>query len=371
MEFRHRGNGGDRRRRVLFDDSSSATTKSVTASRSKRGRVRGAGTYSNAAQADCEARLVDFIPTRTYTLLVLFLLGLVVIAALVTLHQHHTTWCRAFDSDCLAILNLAHHANLAAWVSSAGLSLAALTAVLVYRVRRHQVDDYRAAYRVWLWAAGFLLVASANATAGLHEGIQGVLSHFAGTTLWDDGYVWWVVVVAAMGLPLALVLLMDMHRCRAASLALIFAIVGYSSAAAMRLQFLVIETSPIYVEAISVAALMGHLALLMTLWIFARHVFLGAQGKLQVRSSRKKTRKKSAHNSSKPSSKPRSRSTQTARAKEKETPRRTDLDVDSTRPTTGTDDDTDQSEVAAHGKRLSKAERRRLRKQLRRQRNAA
>ena len=367
MEFRHRGNGGERRRRVLFDDTSSPTTKSVTASRSKRGSVRTSGTYSDAAQADCEARLVDFIPTRTYTLIVFFLLGLVVIAGLVTLHQHHVAWSRALGSDCLAILDLAHHANLEAWVSSAGFSLAALMAVLIYRVRRHQVDDYRAAYRIWLWAAGFLLVASANATAGLHEGILGALTHWAGIPLWMDGYVWWVVVVSTIGFPLALVLLMDMRRCRAASLALIFSIVGYLSSAALRMQLVVVESSPIYVEAISVAALIGHLALLMSLWIFARHVFLGAQGKLCVKSSRAKKQNRWTPTASDLSSKPRNRLAQTTRPRVKETARRSDLEGESKRQAA----DTDEIEQNDTGRKLSKAERRHLRKQLRSQRKVA
>ena len=45
------------------------------------------------------------------------------------------------------------------------LGSSSLTALLVYVIRRHKMDDYRGRYRLWLWCAAALLIALAGCTS--------------------------------------------------------------------------------------------------------------------------------------------------------------------------------------------------------------
>ena len=372
MEFRHSGNSGARRRRILFDDANHSANSTEKKRVTAEATPRRAANYANAAQADCETRVADLIPTRVWTLCVLFLLGLVVIAALINAHQRHDAWAKYLTPGCLEILDLSKPANLAAWFSSAGLALGALTAIFIYRMRRHRVDDYRARYRVWLWASLGLLAASVHAICGLHEFVQGVTVHFSGTNLWGDGYIWWTIIATAFTTPLTVVLLIDMRRSRFSNFMLLGALGCYGLAATLKLEFIMKEDFPLYFEACSGATLLGNLLVIMSLCLFSRHILLAVQKKfppvkssIERRKNTKKTPQKSANNSTKTHNQTDQQTKKIAPAPRS---RRNDLDPSAT-------DDSDQvtntdSDINSRQK-LSKAERRRLRKELRRQNKAA
>ena len=47
-----------------------------------------------------------------------------------------------------------------------------MTAVLIYTLRRHRLDDYGGRYRLWLWAAACWFVMSMDEACTLHEGFK-------------------------------------------------------------------------------------------------------------------------------------------------------------------------------------------------------
>src|SRR5205823_14278964 len=53
----------------------------------------------------------------------------------------------------IAAFDLDGEGSLGAGFSAALLALSGVTAVLIYTLRRHRLDDYRGRYRLWLWAA--------------------------------------------------------------------------------------------------------------------------------------------------------------------------------------------------------------------------
>ena len=367
MEFRHSGNGAVRRRRVLLDDNSAASSNKSTPNKSKR-QAGSALKYAEAARVDCEARISDLIPTRVYSLLCWFLGGFTLVTGLVVLHGYRFQWAQYLGSGCLSILDLTQQPNLATWFSTVALAVASFTAVLIYKIRRHRVDDYRAGYRIWVWTAGFLLLASVNTATGLEDATRGVALHLTGTLIWGDGYVWWVLLVVATFIPLACLLTLDLRRSPGATLVLLSAMGCYGLAALMRMQIIVSGDVQAQAVLTSVATLLGHLMIVMGVWIFARSVYLGAQEKLPLEKMEGAKKDRASAMESKWSVKNRS---QEKHLQETFQTRKTDLEVEA--DTEGHHEDLADSfdTETTQSKRLSKAERRRLRKQQRRQNKAA
>jgi len=377
MEFRRSGIGGGRRRRVLLEETSSAADGAEAAPR------RGPGTttavrYADAVRAECDVRLADLIPQRIFSLAVLWLLGLSMTAGLVTLHQQHDTWARTLGlgRDSLSVLDLSATANLSCWVSSSILALAAFTALLIYRLRRHLVDDYRGRYRVWIWGAMLLLLASANCTAGLERMVTDISTQLSGTEFLGDGYVWWIIVASIITTPLTALLLIDMRHSYMSCLVMLMALGCYSTAAALRLgllQTVFPVAATIQVEATVTAAHLGHLMVLMSLWTFARYVLLGAQGKLPVKRSTAtlKAKKPVTHAQRKSAGKTQTKPTAVAAISSANAKtRRSDLNH-ATKDAPNELESSAEEDGEVGAERLSKAERRRLRKQSRRQHKAA
>ncbi len=367
MEFRHSGNGAVRRRRVLLDDNSAASSNKSTPNKSKR-QAGSALKYAEAARADCEARISDLIPIRVYSLLCWFLGGFSLVTGLVVLHGYRLQWSHYLGTACLNILDLTQQPNLATWFSTVALAVASFTAVLIYKIRRHRVDDYRAGYRIWIWAAGFLLLASVNTVAGLEVVTRGIALHLTGSLIWGDGYVWWVLLVVAAFIPLACLLALDLRRSPGATLVLLSALGCYGLAVLLRMRIIVPGDVQAQSVVMSVATFLGHLMIVMGLWIFARSVYLGAQEKLPLEKTEGVTKNRDSATKSKPGIK---NHNQEKHLQETFQTCKTDLEV-----TTDTDevheDLVDSFDAATtQGKRLSKAERRRLRKQQRRQNTAA
>ncbi|MBI83163.1 MAG: hypothetical protein CMJ81_08210 [Planctomycetaceae bacterium] len=367
MEFRHSGNGAVRRRRVLLDDNSAPSSNKATPNKSKR-QAGSALKYAEAARADCEARISDLIPTRIYSLLCWFLGGFALVTGLVVLHGYRLQWVQYLGSGSLSILDLTQQPNLASWFSTVALAVASFTAVLIYKIRRHRVDDYRAGYRIWVWAAGFLLLASLNTAAGLEDVTRGIAFHLTGTLILGDGYVWWVLLVVAAFVPLACLLTLDLRRSPGATLVLLSAIGCYGMAALLRMQ--IIAPGDVQAQEIltPVATLLGHLMIVMGLWIFARSVYLGAQEKvpLEKMAGAKKNRGSAAEiklgvkNGS-----------QEKHLQDTSQTCKTDLEIGAETESCH-DNLADSSDTETkQSNRLSKAERRRLRKQQRRQNKAA
>ena len=114
----------------------------------------------------------------------------------------------------LAVFDLAGRGSLAAWFSSLALLAASLVAVLVYSVRRHQMDDYQGRYRVWLWAALCCFLMASDAAAGLHEGFRDLMTLATDDPLLGDGSIWWVIGYTLLLGAVGIRLLIDAWPCR-------------------------------------------------------------------------------------------------------------------------------------------------------------
>jgi hypothetical protein len=231
--------------------------------------------------------------------------------------------------------------------------VAAATAVVVYAVRRHRADDYRAGYRAWLWIAGvYVLLSIGSSTAISADGCRAMIA----ATGWmgpASGAVWWfgpvVGIVAAVGLRL----LVDMRGCGLSAVCL--GVAGGCGLTVVIGDFFAPAFLPGVVRAdlLTGAAMLAALAMM----VHARHVLMEAQG---IRSGRRKKKAKAEESPADktPSTSPRIEPVSASARSAPPIPATRSF----VRAMDDDDNDDESSDDGDHAERLSKAERKRLRK---------
>ena len=269
----------DRRRRLLADEYAGSSATSVgPATRPPQYRSRN---YGNALFLEDQMRLTDLLPQRLSVVGAIWLVSTAVIAALMCGYAqltHLPDWVAA-------PLDLSQSSSLPGWFSTIMLTAAAVLAMLVYYVRRHRLDDYQGRYRVWLWAAGCLLLVSVDQAAGLHRAVQTLLSTATGTPLLGDGQIWWILPYGFLLGAIGARLLVDVWESRLATAALSMAAFCYAVALAARLQAIHIPDKIQQALVLHGAQLVGNLMVLMTILLYGRHVMLDATGQLPAGSA--------------------------------------------------------------------------------------
>lgn len=246
--------------------------------------------YADAARPERQPRVTDLVPVRPWTLTVLLLGLLSAVAALAGLDGEAAAWSRSVGRANLAALDLSARGSLASWYSSLLLAGAAAASVLVFLLRRHKVDDYRGRYRFWLWAAAVLAMGSVDATAGVHRIFGGLLARLTGTLSAGDGVGWSLLLGGAMFGSLAVRAVFEIRHSRGALAALLLAVAAYITSAGL-LAGALPSRFALTVFAGQTAAMLAHVAVLFCVLLSARYVLLDAQGKLPPRTQVRKKRK--------------------------------------------------------------------------------
>jgi hypothetical protein len=180
----------------------------------------------------------------------------------------------------VAAIDLDGEGSLAVWFSSMTLAAAGLVAVVIYRVRQHRSDDYNGRYRIWLWGAMCCFLLSLDETASLHEGFKEMMSHSTGTRLLGDGSMWWVIGYVFLLGGVGTRLLVDMRECAVSITAMVATAACYAVAVAAQLGWLLPDSGAQGVMLEEGAEMVGNLMLLLAMGLHARHVILDAQGEL-------------------------------------------------------------------------------------------
>jgi len=294
MQFNRSSQRDDRRRRVLNDEASLDTsrteridTSAATAS-AMDGNPNNSPTprYSEAARRERLPSVMDLVPRRGWVIVVSLLLALGVIAGLEALYAWMPALAHETTDGRIAAFDLDGEGSLSQWFSSATLALAAVMALLVYTVRRHRVDDYHGRYRVWLWAAACWTVMSIDEGGSLHEGFKELMVQVTGARLMGDGSIWWTgpyfVVLGFVGVRL----LLDMRPCRGSRAALIGTAVCYVVGVVVQLGWLLPEAGARAVMFEEGAEMLGNVLLVLAMSLHGRFVILEAGGKLPERKRR-------------------------------------------------------------------------------------
>lgn len=290
-------NRDERRRRLLTEDSAAAVAPEELSSRSKGDA--NAARYTDGALHANRARITDLCPQRPWVLAVSLFAGLLVVAGLEGLYYWMPALAAQTTDGRIEAFDLDGEGSLAVWFSSLTLAAASGVSHLVYSIRRHKLDDYHGSYRIWVWAALCWLVMSIDECGSLHEGFKEMMSHLAGTRIAGDGSLWWagayLLVLGVVGVRL----LLEMRTCYSSTAALGATAVSYAVAVAAQLGWLMPETGARGVMLEEGAEMVGNLLLLLSMALHLRYVCLDADGKIVTRP--KKVRLKKAKQTAPPS----------------------------------------------------------------------
>ena len=216
-----RTNRIDRRRRVLLDAVASDSDYAVEAVRAKkRARARelenhsedtGFTTayrdpgYSQAVRQTCQQRMVQLIPVRRGTLTIVLACMWIMWCGLLFSHywihvRIPSTASTATSSNAsfasLPVSQLFHlrsSHSIAHWLTCQLWMLTALAAWMIFRLRRHKLDDYRAKYRIWACLAIVALFSSFDASS---SGLYLLGISIDGWARKEIGYGGWPLVLA-------------------------------------------------------------------------------------------------------------------------------------------------------------------------------
>jgi hypothetical protein len=325
--------------------------------------------YSDAAGVENHPQITDFIPRRYRTIAMLVITGVVSTFALACLHHLAPSLAAAIGVTAMPPFDFASSGSLATWLAAVLLLLSSALCWLIYSIRRHRIDDYRGRYRAWLVAGAACMLLSANSVAGLHHLLAYTLSHVTGWTALRAGAFWWLAVA---GLPLAWVVVRtvrDMFECRMATALWLTAIGCYVSSTASYLGL--ISLSAAHLDSMLDPALMlvGHWFTLAAAIAYARYVVLDAQGLIPVRARTNHAAKVKATTQQKTSKTSSAPSTASLVQKKTADGSRSDSQasstkawVDGSRPDPERYDDECDDDSSGGSRKLSKADRKRLRK---------
>jgi len=277
-----------RRRRVLSEEALSASSahRALRAPGAEEDAAEAAPRYSEAAGVEHHPQVTNFVPRRFGTIALLAVAGGLSIAAVGALHWFVAPLARIYGAGLSAPLELGVPGNVASWLSAVLLLVAAAFALLIYSLRRHRIDDYRGRYRVWLAAALACTLLSVNSVAALHSLAAAVAAHYTGWTTLADHAIWWLAVG---GVPLAWIALrswLDARESRLAAVALAVAFASYAAAVIGTLGGWPTMNPQIQVMYTAGATLIGHWMLVIGLFSYSRFVVLDAQGLIPARRSR-------------------------------------------------------------------------------------
>jgi hypothetical protein len=283
---------GGRRRRLLTEEvAATAGENSVavsTATRVASPSIHKSANYGDAEFLDQQPRLTDLAPQGLISLAFLFLGGLTAIVGLGCLHACLPDLAAQTGSR-LAALDLTAPRNLGHWFSSLLLLGAAAGALLVYAVRRHKTDDYHGRYRVWLWTAACWFLMATDSAANLHQLFQEIATAMTGTRITGDGAIWWIGAGLVLVAATTWRLLIDMWSCRLSTAALIFAWLCYLTGIGAHLGWLLPESSATLVLLRQGVKLTGDLSLLLAMALHLRYVLMDARGLLPRRGQEAKS----------------------------------------------------------------------------------
>lgn len=272
-------------------DDGSAPADAPAAPATKRARDKKARNYSDAALAAQQAPVTSIIPTRPWTLSVLLLSALTFCVSLNLLHAESGNLSKLTGKDHIAPFQFHSSGSLATWLSGALLAWAALMSVQIYNLRRHRVDDYKGRYRVWLWTTAVLVMASIVAVSGFHYTVGGAMVRLSGKGDHTHVDLCWLAVAAAVITFVGLRMTIEMRRSMGALASLFMAMALYSVAASIKLGWIKIAPD-LALQAMGSAMLFAHTFVWMTTLVYARYVYLDAQGQLVPKAPKEKKVKK-------------------------------------------------------------------------------
>jgi hypothetical protein len=356
MSLRH-----ERRRRLTTDEPLSDNDDERISDRAEGDQDRSESnspSYPEATSRRHRQQVQDLLPARYLTIGLLATFGLGIVALLEIGHAWAGSLAAVLSPEDVTSLDLRWHSSLSGWFAAMLATGAGVLAAFIYSLRRHRLDDYHGRYRVWIWTAVACLLAGAAETTDIGGIGRGLCRHVAQLCGLDNAVVWPLVVTVVL-VAVLLRLKIEVRRCRAAIWALGATTTAFLTAAACYYGWFIEPPETVQPMVLRGAWLTGYILMLAAFLLYARHVVREIDGLIVVRPAKAKRRKSKFRRTDPPEETPPAPHRHTSR---------TDLDdVEKSHggysTSRGRSEDSDESDGGNRG--LSRAERRRLKREAR------
>ncbi len=278
------GRNQSRRNRVFLDESlksSLADLESLAdAAVSSNPSTPEKKAYSIAGQRDGQMKTTDLIPIGAKPLAIVVMLCIAMIALINFLAIKSGSWESWLSPAALHSISYSGVGSLSNWFSSLLLLITGMASLQIYGMRRHRCDDYSGNYRIWLWMAALFVLASFNFVVDIRA-VFGSLTNAAGYS-GSRGIT--IVLIAKFVALSALVVrgIFEIRASRMAMIAVVLVWVAYSSAMATQIPVihdtLVSNNEIVYGNSVLIGTFMTFISVM----IYARFVYLHANGMIQM-----------------------------------------------------------------------------------------
>jgi hypothetical protein len=291
----------DRRRRVIRETIAADADFAVESARaSRRARRPAVGTaddflaerdpgYSHAVRKTCQHRWVQLIPVR-HASLSMVIAGLWLLwGVLLTSHYWFHVRANTDGRSPLLILQLfdirSPH-SIANWMTCQLWMLTAMVAWMIYQIRKHKLDDFRAKYRVWIALTGVAIFSSFDASTSclylLGQSIDGWTRREIGYGGWPFVLATYASLVGLLGIRLS----SELKSTPAALGLWLMGLLAWAGAALLGTGLLKLEWSPGTIDLLVGGCWLGGvLAVFQAAGLVLRHCYLQAQKRFVERTS--------------------------------------------------------------------------------------
>ena len=233
--------------------------------------------YAAAARRDQAMRVTDLMPLRYRTIMLLALFGVLLVGGVEFLHTRLASLRGRLPEADLSLLDLNSPRSIGGCFAAAMTMFAGLTSLIIYSLRRHRVDDYYGRYRLWLWSGVLWLMAAFNELTGIFGVVEAVVVRYTRGFKLPGPNVWIITSSVIAGL-FTLWLLIEVRRTRGATGTLLSAVALVIMAIGLEAGWLVASEGTARVMLIAGGQMLGNLFALLALSLHARHVIREAYG---------------------------------------------------------------------------------------------
>ncbi len=298
MQFRRSGQRDERRRRVLIEETAVRVQDAAGRKQgSDTGADRADGPGSNRAHrrypattlTERQPLLVAAIPAGWCSAVSVTGILLAGIAGLEALYGYVALGHTQFSIESLPAIDLTSRSSIAAWGGSILLLAAGLFGVLTYFIRRHRLDDYRGRYRMWYWVVPVLMLAALDQVSNLQESVRNALLIVAGIPGYADAATVQLGLVSVLVAVVLVRLAIELRDCRFALLSVLMAGLCYATVAAIGLDWVLAGATVFRVMAHVGLILAGHFCLFTAVMLNARYVYRDAAGRVHRKPRARRT----------------------------------------------------------------------------------
>lgn len=262
-----------RRRRVLNDE-----VRSAAGATAYEAFDPDAPRYGEQANIENHPQVTDLIPRRKLAVLATILAGVGTAAAATAIGHFAEPISNALPGVAASELRDGMAAGVKAWSIAVAMLMIAMMAKLTYSLRRHRVDDYAGRYRVWKWIGCGALAMSVNAVAPVHGLLAKSAVAATGWSLTSAGSEWWLAPLAIVGSWIFVRLVLEVKESRSTLAILLTAAACYGVATATVLGLVPNAAAEWVGIAANAMPLVGATFSLAASMVFARYVVLDVQG---------------------------------------------------------------------------------------------